>query len=63
MGNTMKWKYDKTSKNWKMEYEGGYFKVSKLCGLFFLNRATEDIIGSFNKLSSAKKVAELLING
>jgi hypothetical protein len=63
----MKWKYYKDSKEWYVRYGEGDsvqgFDIKKQDGKYRLIRDYFVIVGRFKKLSSAKKVAELLING
>jgi hypothetical protein len=68
----MKWKYDKANKNWYCH------APDELCAWESINIYKEDnwdnknyklvrdyfvVVGRFKKLTSAKKVAELLIKG
>lgn len=64
----IKWKYDKRYNSWyvgeTIPYENDGLQIKKsTTGRFVLTEGYFRRIGSFRKLSSAKKVAELLRNG
>lgn len=63
-----KWKYDITNKEWWTSESGAWdndaFSIKKSeYGRYVLARGIFRHVASFKKLSSAKKVAELIING
>ncbi len=63
----MTWSYHKKSREW-YEYTGSgkemiAWNIKKRYNKYVLTRRYFVTIGSFKKLSSAKKVAELMVNG
>ncbi len=61
----IKWKYYKKFKQWYIPYGDFTIDTKPLYhfGKYVLTNGHFKTIGRFKKLSSAKKVAELLING
>lgn len=63
----MKWHYDKKFKQWWTEDTDAYacngFTIKNYTNRYRLEQGHFKVIGHFNKLSSAKTVAELLMNG
>jgi len=58
----LKWNYDKKFKQWWIPNAGGGFKIERGDFGWKLYHYAKTVY-SFNKLSSAKKVAELMHNG